>query len=67
MCHLVAENVGCGIIPKRAVLLSGLDLQMASGLPVFQDRICIAHRPEFGKSTAEKLTLQALRQSFGHL
>jgi DNA-binding transcriptional LysR family regulator len=61
MCHLVMADVGWGIIPERAVLLSGLDLVMESKLPTYKDEICIVTRPEFGKSSAEKLVLEALK------
>ena len=63
MCHLTSADVGWGIIPERAVKLSGLDLVMEKKLPTFHDDICLVTRTEFGKSHAEKLVLESLRKS----
>ena len=63
-CHLVASDIGWGIIPQKAVELSGLDLHMESQMPTFKDEICLVHRPEFGRAPAEKLMIDSLKFSF---
>jgi DNA-binding transcriptional LysR family regulator len=63
ICQLVNENIGYGILPERAVALSGFDLKKVNSLPTYMDEICLAHRPEFGKSPAEKLMVEALKNS----
>jgi DNA-binding transcriptional LysR family regulator len=63
ICRLVHEKIGYGILPTRAVELSGLPLRMLASLPTYKDQISIVHRPEFGKSTAEKLVIEALKRA----
>ncbi len=63
ICRMVGLGIGMGIIPERAVELSGLNLYHHKNLPVFRDQICIIHRPEFGKSAAEELVIEAIRKS----
>lgn len=63
ICKLVEEKIGYGIIPERAVWLSGLKLKNLKFLPSFKDEICLVYRPEFGKSLFEKLTIAALKEA----
>jgi DNA-binding transcriptional LysR family regulator len=63
ICRIVNKGVGYGIITQRAVLLSGLNLYAQKKLPVHNDSICIIYRPEFGKNAAERLVIDALKQS----
>ena len=66
-CKIVNEGVGYGIIPERAVRMSGMNLYHHDKLPIHNDTICIIHRPEFGKNTPEKLVIAALKQSVAPL
>jgi DNA-binding transcriptional LysR family regulator len=61
--RIVNAGIGYGIIPERAVRLSGMKLHAHDNLPVHNDSICIIHRPEFGKNTPERLVIEALKQS----
>lgn len=63
ICQITNEGGGYGVLPERAVLLSGLPLKMIKSLPSYQDEICLVFRPEFGKTTPERLVLEALKQS----
>jgi len=63
ICRLVGMGIGLGIIPGRAVELSGLKLFHQKHLPSYKDTICMIHRPEFGKSAPESLVLEAIRKS----
>jgi len=63
ICKLVNEKIGYGILPERAVQLSRFNLKNWSELPTYNDEISLIYRPEFGKSLAEKLIIQSLRQS----
>jgi DNA-binding transcriptional LysR family regulator len=63
ICSLVNEGIGWGIIPGRAVSLSGFKLKPHEDLPSYKDEICLVYRPEFGKIPAEKLTLEALKKA----
>lgn len=65
ICRLMAEKVGYGIVPERAVELSGLSLKHHASLPVYKDEICLVHRPEFGKILPERLVIEALKKSIG--
>lgn len=65
IARLVGENLGYGILPERAVKLSGLPLKKIASLPSFEDQISLVHRPEFGKSVPEKLLIEALKNSIG--
>lgn len=61
--RIVNAGIGYGIIPERAVRLSGMKLHAHEELPFHNDSICIIHRPEFGKNTPERLVIEALKQS----
>jgi DNA-binding transcriptional LysR family regulator len=63
ICKLVDEKIGYGIIPERAVVLSGLNLKGLKLLPSFKDEICLVYRPEFGKSPFEKMAITALKEA----
>ncbi|MBK7963616.1 MAG: LysR family transcriptional regulator [Bdellovibrionales bacterium] len=63
ICRLVNEKIGFGILPERAVRLSGFSLRHFATLPSYKDEICLVYRPEFGKVPAEKVTAEALRKS----
>ncbi|MDD4975910.1 MAG: LysR family transcriptional regulator [Bacteriovorax sp.] len=66
ICKLVDEKIGYGILPERAVWLSGLNLKNLKSLPSFKDEICLVYRPEFGKSPFEKITITALKDAIDH-
>lgn len=63
IARLVDEKVGYGILPERAVQLSGFSLKHLPNLPTYKDEICLVYRPEFGRSPAEKLMIEALKKS----
>ncbi|MGE9745972.1 LysR family transcriptional regulator [Bdellovibrio bacteriovorus] len=63
ICKMVHERIGYGIIPGRAVEMSGLSLKSLPQLPSFKDQISLVYRPEFGKIPAEKLVIEALKHS----
>ncbi len=63
ICHLVDENIGYGIIPERAVILSGKNLKKVKEAPIYKDEISLVYRPEFGKTAAEKLVIESLKKS----
>ena len=63
ICRLVNEKVGLGILPERAVKLSKFNLKRCTSLPTYRDEICLVYRPEYGKISAEKITVEALRKS----
>jgi len=63
ICRLSNENIGLGIIPTRAVTLSGFQLHQIKSLPTYLDTICLVYRPEFGKTSAEKIVIESLKRS----
>jgi DNA-binding transcriptional LysR family regulator len=63
ICKLVQEKIGYGIIPEKAVELSKSKLKRITSLPLYKDEICIIYRPEFGKTTAERLVIDSLKKS----
>lgn len=63
ICHLTSQGIGYGVIPEKAVFISNLKLRKISSLPRYEDAISVVHRPEFGKSLAEKLLIEALRKT----
>jgi DNA-binding transcriptional LysR family regulator len=63
VCRLTAEGIGYGILPSRAVRVTGVPLKRMTALPTVRDEIHLIFRPEFGRSAAEKLVLEALRRS----
>lgn len=63
ICKLTHEKIGYGIIPERAVNLSGLKLNKQTQLPTYKDEISLVYRPEFGKTKAEKLVVESLKKS----
>jgi len=67
ICKLTHEKIGFGIIPEQAVRLSGLKLNKQTLLPAYKDEVSLIYRPEFGKTKAEKLVIEALRKSFSNL
>lgn len=64
ICRLVVEDIGFGIIPQRAVSLFSTPLRQFEKLPSYKDEIALVYRPEFGKVTPERLTIEALEKSF---
>lgn len=64
ICRLVAKGLGYGIIPSRAVELSGEDIRQVKQLPIFKDEIALVYRPEFGRSSAERLLIEAIKSAF---
>jgi DNA-binding transcriptional LysR family regulator len=65
ICQMVNRGIGLGILPNRAVKISGLKLQHQSTLPTYRDQISLVHRPEFGRHESERLVIEALRRSVG--
>ncbi len=63
IAQLINNKIGVGILPERAVKLSGFNLKQKPNTPTYKDEITIIYRPEFGKSKAEKLTIEALKES----
>lgn len=63
ICQMVAQGLGYGILPSRAVLLSKGQLKMEKHLPTYTDEIALVFRPEFGSSEAEILLKESLLQS----
>lgn len=61
--RLVNEKIGCGILPEKAVQLSGFNLKYLDIFPTYKDELALVYRPEFGKSRAEKLTIEAIKQA----
>ena len=64
ICQMVAEGIGYGIIPGRAVQLSKPTLKKCTSLSSFDDEITLVYRPEFGKIPAEKLLIESLKEIF---
>ena len=62
--RLTNEKIGYGIMPARAVELYGHALKAQANLPTYKDDICVVYRPEFGKISAEKMTIEAIKKSF---
>jgi DNA-binding transcriptional LysR family regulator len=63
ICRLTAEGIGYGIIPEKAVAISGFKLKNLDTLPSYKDEFSLVYRPEFGKTKAEKLTIEALKKA----
>ncbi len=63
ICRLTQEGLGYGIIPTKAVQLVSNKLHMLSQLPTYKDEISLIYRPEFGRNPAEKLVINALKES----
>lgn len=63
ICRLVGVGIGLGIIPGRAVELSGLKLYQQKNLPAVRDHICLIYRPEFGRNAAERLVIDAIMKT----
>ncbi|AHZ84266.1 LysR family transcriptional regulator [Bdellovibrio bacteriovorus] len=63
ICKMAHERIGYGVVPGRAVEMSGLNLKHLSQFPVYRDQISLVYRPEFGKIPAEKMVIEALKHS----
>lgn len=63
IARLVEENLGVGILPRRAALLSSKKLHQIKGTPTLKDDIALVFRPEFGKVSYEKMVIEALKRS----
>lgn len=63
ICRLAQAGLGYGIIPSRAVALSGFSLSENGSLPNYSDEVCLVYRPEFGGNSAEGLVLDAIKAS----
>ena len=63
IARLVEEKIGYGILPERAVALSKFHLKQVTSLPTYKDEICLVYRPEFGRTPAEKLMIEAFKKS----
>lgn len=63
IARLTFSGYGYGILPKRAVDLTGLTLTRVETLPSYRDEIFLVFRPEFGKLEFEKQIVLALQKS----
>lgn len=64
IARFVNEGLGYGILPARAVgLLNFNNLYKVTKTPIFQDKISIVYRPEFGKKSLEKMIIESLKNS----
>jgi DNA-binding transcriptional LysR family regulator len=61
--RLTEKNIGYGIIPERAVNLTGIKLYKHTDLPSFKDSICLVYRPEFGKRPYEKQLIDSITKA----
>jgi len=61
--RLVANQVGYGIIPERAVHLFNADFKKHKDTPSFKDDICLVYRPEFGKNEFEQAVIESLKSA----
>ena len=58
------KGLGYGILPERVVKLLAPKLELMDDSPQFADEISLVYRPEFGKTLAEKLTIDAIKKVF---
>lgn len=58
------KGLGYAILPERVVKLLTPRLKLKEDAPQFTDEICLVYRPEFGKISAEKLTIDAIKKVF---
>jgi DNA-binding transcriptional LysR family regulator len=63
ICRLTSEGIGYGIIPEKAVDISGFKLKDLKDLPFYKDEFSLIYRPEFGKTPSERLTIEALKKA----
>lgn len=63
ICRFVNEGIGHGIIPSRAVQLSGYHFYQNKHFPIYKDQIYLVYRPEFGKTLSEKIVIESLKKS----
>ena len=61
IARLVANQVGYGILPQRAIELIGKKFHQIDA-PTYKDEISLVYRPEFGKRAHEKMVLEALKE-----
>jgi DNA-binding transcriptional LysR family regulator len=64
VARLTAEGLGFGIAPARVVKLLNLPLKRLKGAPTYADRICLVHRPEFGRAGFERACANSLTNAF---
>lgn len=64
IAQMIAEGVGLGILPKRAVELSRCPISALKDTPIFKDTLSIIFRPEFRKSLPGKLLIDSIRSVF---
>jgi len=62
--RFVAENLGVGILPKRAAMLSQKKIYLLQETPLLRDELALIYRPEFGKIGFEKLMIESIKQAF---
>ncbi|SMF08366.1 LysR family transcriptional regulator [Pseudobacteriovorax antillogorgiicola] len=60
---LVSAGLGYGVIPQKVVETWGAGLHRHSELPVYTDRVCLVHRPEFARHQVERLVADALKSA----
>jgi DNA-binding transcriptional LysR family regulator len=60
--RFVAENLGVGILPKRAAMLSQKKIYLIQETPLLRDELALIYRPEFGKNGYEKLLIESIKK-----
>lgn len=60
--RLVGEGIGFGIIPERAVRLTGINLKKMTSMPSYKDQLSLVYRPEFGKAVCERIVIESLKK-----
>ncbi len=66
ICQMTEEGLGYGIIPEKAVEISRVKLKKMTNLPVYNDQFYLVYRPEFGKTKAERVTIDAIKKAFSN-
>jgi DNA-binding transcriptional LysR family regulator len=62
--RFVAENLGVGILPRRAAMLSQKKIYLIQETPLLRDELALVYRPEFGKIDYEKLMIESIKKAF---
>jgi DNA-binding transcriptional LysR family regulator len=64
IAELTASGLGMGILPQRVVNLNHSHLELVKESPIYTDTISLTYRPEFGKNTAEALSIKSIKSVF---
>lgn len=60
IARLCQRGLGYGVIPERALSLTGVRLRRVPATPSYKDVLSLVHRPEFGRLPYERAVLDAL-------